>query len=383
MNIGMFSDTYIPQKNGVATAVKIYKEEMEKMGHNVYLFVPQYKFEHKRNEKNVFEFPAVRYFKEKEQRIALPISKHLFNIKKLDLDVLHSHAPFSTGIMARIISSNLDIKHVGTHHTMYEFYRHYVPLIIRPSLEQTQNMIKNWCLKLNKVIAPTENIKNVLVDYGVPSDHIRVIPTGIDVDKFQSDIKWNIRENFNIQEDDRVLLFVGRVAKEKNIDFLIKMFKKLTYEESNLKFLIIGDGVERQNLEEIVVENKLQQKVFFAGAQPREKVIDAYKQADIFTFASYTETQGLVVLESMAAGTPVVALGKMGVYDLLSQPETGGIMIDELVEDDFIHEILKLLRDKKLYEDYSKKGIDFVRKNYSVKVNVENIIKVYEEVINF
>ncbi|APT75382.1 glycosyl transferase family 1 [Marinitoga sp. 1137] len=382
MNIGIFSDVYFPQKNGVSTAVKLYKQEMEKLGHNVYLFVPRYSHNYKRNEKNVFEFPAIKFLFEKEQRIAIPISGDIFKIKDLELDIIHSQDPFSMGILAEFLAKLLKIKHVGTHHTMYEYYRKYLPLIIRPTLKQTQKMIRNWCLKLDKVISPTENIKEVLVDYGVPEDHIVVIPTGIETEIFNKEITWNLREEYNIMPDERILLFVGRLGPEKNIDFLINVFSKVVNNEKNTKFVIIGDGVEREKLEEMVVNLSLQEKVIFTGGQPREKVLEAYKQADIFVFASYTETQGLVVLESMAAGTPVVALGKMGVYDLLNHENAGGIMIKELNEDDFVHEILRVLKDHELHKQLSENGIKFVKENYSIEVSVKKIIEVYKDVLN-
>lgn len=382
MNIGIFSDVYFPQKNGVSTAVKLYKEEMEKLGHNVYLFVPKYSNSYKRNEKNIFEFPAIKFLFEKEQRIALPISTDIFKIKDLDLDIIHSQDPFSMGIFAEFLSRLLKIKHVGTHHTMYEYYRNYLPLIIRPTLKQTQRMIRNWCLKLDKVISPTENIKELLVSYGVPDEHIVVIPTGIDISKFKKDIEWDLRNEYDILPEEKILLFVGRLGPEKNIDFLIKIFHKVAYEEKNTKLVIIGDGVERNKLEELVIDLNMHDKVIFTGGQPREKVLDAYKQADLFIFASYTETQGLVVLESMAAGTPVVALGKMGVYDLLKHENAGGIMLTELNEDDFTHEILRVLRDNDLYKKLSQNAINFVKENYSIEVSVKRIIEVYKDVLN-
>ncbi|GAB6188675.1 glycosyltransferase family 4 protein [Marinitoga arctica] len=382
MNIGIFSDVYFPQKNGVSTAVKLYKEEMEKLGHNVYLFVPKYSNNYKRNEKNVFEFPAIKFLFEKEQRIALPISTDIFKIKDLNLDIIHSQDPFSMGIFAEFMAKLLKTKHIGTHHTMYEYYRNYLPLIIRPTLKQTQRMIRNWCLKLDKVISPTTNIKELLVSYGVPDDHVVVIPTGIDINKFNEEVIWNLRDEYNILPEEKILLFVGRLGPEKNIDFLIKVFHKIFHEERNVKFVIVGDGVEKNKLEELVIELDLHENVIFTGGQPREKVLDAYKQADLFIFASYTETQGLVVLESMAAGTPVVALGKMGVYDLLNHENAGGIMIKELNEDDFVHEILKVLRDKDLYKILSENGIRFVKENYSIEISVKKIIEVYNSVLN-
>lgn len=382
MNIAMFSDTYVPQKNGVATALKLYKESMKKMGHRVYMFVPKLGIDSKRHEDDVFEFPAFKFTAEKDHRIALPISTDIFKANKLDLDVIHSHSPFSMGIAADLVAKALDLPYVGTHHTMYEYYRHYVPFIFRPSLKQAQKLIRNWCIKLDKVIAPTKDIKDVLVQYGVPAEHIAVIPTGIDTYSFDGPVLWDIRKEYSIGEEEKILLFVGRLAEEKNIVFLIKMFSKLIKQtDQKYKFVIVGDGPEREKLEELSIELDLHDSIIFTGGQPREKVIDAYKQSDLFVFASYTETQGLVVLEAMAACTPVVALGKMGVRDLLSQKDAGGIMIDELNENEFIDSIIKLTQNKELYEKYSEKACNFVRNNYSINVTGQKIVEVYSQAI--
>ncbi|PNR94625.1 glycosyltransferase [Petrotoga sp. 9PWA.NaAc.5.4] len=382
MNIGMFSDTYVPQRNGVATALRLYKDEMEKRGNNVYLFVPKYDSDYNREEKNVFEFPAVKLFFEKEQRVAFPFSLDLFKVKELDLDIIHSHDPFSMGILARIVSKMLDLKHIGTHHTMYEYYLHYLPPLVRPKPEFMQRLIKNWCVKLDKVIAPTPNIKQTLVNYGVPPSHIEVIPTGIDIESFNKITVWDLRKEYKqIKEEDKILLFVGRLAKEKNIDFLIKVFNKVLIQEKDVKFVIVGGGPEKENLQELTKKLNIQDYVIFTDAQPREKVIDAYKQAYLFIFASYTETQGLVILESMAAGTPVIALGKLGVYDILSQKDTGGIMLKELKEDDFADAIIRLIKDSSLYKDLRKKTKEFVSKNYSIEKCVDKILDLYQKEI--
>jgi glycosyltransferase involved in cell wall biosynthesis len=381
MNIGMFSDTYYPERNGQATAISLYKKYLEELGHNVYLFIPKYDKKQKRDDNHIYESPSLRYFLDKNLRLAIPISPNLIKIKKLNLDVIHSHDPFSMGIYAKLASKILKIPHVGTHHTMFEHYTHYVPKLIRPSLEKTQEMIKKWCLSVNKVIAPTDNIKEVLESYGVPSTHIKVIPTGIDVESFQNEISFNVREHYNISNDEKFFLFVGRVSKEKNIDFLIKVYDEIQKKYSNFKFLIVGDGKDRENLKSLVKKLNLEDKIIFTGALDREKVIDIYKQAYMFIFASFTETQGLVVLESMAAGTPVVALGKMGVYDLLSIPDNGGIMIEELKKDKFVEEIEKLIINNENYEYLKKKGVNFVEKNFSTKLKVIEMANLYEEVI--
>lgn len=377
----MFSDTYYPEKNGQAIAIKMYKELMEDLGHSVYLFVPKYNISQKRNESNVFEFPSVSYIFDKNLRFAIPVSPNLKIIKNLNLDIIHTHDPLNIGLFASYVARRLRIKHVGTYHTMLDYYRHYLPKIIRPSKKSVEKLLRKWCVQLDKVIAPTETIKNVLISYGVPEYHIKTIPTGIDMNIFNENEKINIREKHNLNMQDKILLYVGRINKEKNIDFLIKIFHKIQKNDKNIKFIIIGLGKERTNLELLANRLKISNKVIFTGGLAREEVIDYYKQSDLFIFASYTETQGLVVLESMAAGTPVVALGKMGVYDILNNPESGGLMIEELNEEIFCNSIKNLLYNKTLYNSYSIKGIDYVKKYFSTNKNVEKLIELYNSVI--
>lgn len=234
-------------------------------------------------------------------------------------------------------------------------------------------------MKLNKVIAPTDNIRDELIEFGVPTEHVVTIPTGIDTDRFEEETVYDIRKEYNITDEHKILLFVGRLAKEKNIDFLIEVFDEYVKKDKNARFVIVGDGNEREHLEKIVEDKNLKNEVIFTGALPREKVIDVYKEADLFIFASYTETQGLVVLEAMAAGTPVVALGKMGVYDLMKDDTTGGIMIKELDKNDFLNAVDLLLNNDEKYTFYSERGKSFVRTNFSITTNVEKIIEIYKE----
>ena len=379
MKIAMFSDTYVPQRNGVSTAVKLYKDKLEERGHEVYVFVPRYSKEEKRNEKNVIEYPAIRYVLEKEQRIAIFHPYVPFKIKKMEFDIIHTHTPFSMGILAFLSAKLFDIPYIGTHHTMYEYYRHYLPPIIRPSLKMTKALIREWCKKLDKVIAPTTEVKNVLVSYGVPEDHIVVIPTGIDVEKFQEPPKYNIKEMFDIEDGKKIILYVGRLGKEKNIPFLMKVFSKVRKREDAV-FLLIGYGPELESLEFLAEELGIENDVIFAGKQDREIVIDAYKQADVFVFASYTETQGLVIIEAMAAGLPIVALGKLGVKDLL-EGSNGGIMLPELNEEEFSEAILKLLNDQKLHKTLGENGKKYVMENFSIDITIDKLLEVYHEFV--
>ena len=381
MNIGFFSDTYLPQRNGVAVALTLYRKVLEKAGHRVYLFVPKLQSGQRRNERGVFECPSFGYSLEKGQRIAVPVFPLINTIKALKLDVIHVHSPFSMSFYAKVVAKQLGIPAICTHHTNFEYYLHYVPPLIRPSVEQTRKLMTYWTYLFDKVVAPTEKIRELLKEWGVPEKKLKTIPTGIDMASFETELKWDIRSEYAIDDDQKILLFAGRIGQEKNIDFLIRTFKKLLGKRNDLYFVIIGEGEEKENLEKLTEELDLTNRIIFTGGKDREYVIDAYKAADIFWFASFTETQGLVILESMAAGTPVVALGRLGVYELLKNGNAGGIMLDELNEEVFMTAVVDLLKDPEEYERLSHLGKTFVKKHYSLKHTIDEMVKLYVETI--
>lgn len=382
MNIGFFSDTYTPQRNGVAIAITLYRKVMEQLGHKVYIFVPKFESSYKRTEKGVFECPSFGYSLEKGQRIGIPIVPLLPTIRSLNLDVIHVHSPFSMSFYGKVVAKSLKIPAICTHHTLFEYYLHYVPSMIRPSVEQTRKLMTYWAYLFDKVIAPTEKIRELLEEWGIPAHKLAAISTGIDTLSFQNPISWNIREVFKIPEEEKILLFVGRIGKEKNIDFLIKAFHKLLQNRRDVNFVIIGEGEEKEPLEKLAQNLGIADKVHFAGGRDRKDVIDAYNSADIFWFASFSETQGLVILESLTAGTPVVALGRLGVYELLKNTESGGIMLDELNEDSFIDSVQLLLNNKEEYDKRVEMGKKFVKQNFSLLHSVEQMLKLYKVAIS-
>jgi len=383
MNIGMFSDTYFPQKNGVSTVIKLYKEELEKMGHNVLLFVPKFNRKYKRTEDWVHEFPSMRYIFEKGQRLALPITPTAFKMKDFNLDLIHVHSPFTMSFFGKMVARSLNIPIIATHHTLFEFYLHYVPKLVRPSIETVRKLMVYWCKMFDKIIAPTQNISDLLLQMGLKEEEITVIPSGIDMDSFNKPKVFDLRNKLSLSQKDKIMLFVGRLGKEKNIPFLIDVYSKAVKQIPELKFVIVGEGEDRQELERYAYNKGVGNGVRFTGGIKREEVIDVYKQSDVFAFASYTETQGLVVLESMAAGTPVVALGKMGVYDLLKNPEAGGIMINELNEAEFVRSIVNVLKNREFYSNLSDMGRNFVHDKFSSDHSVKRTLELYETILAF
>ncbi|MCL5032171.1 MAG: glycosyltransferase family 4 protein [Thermotogae bacterium] len=374
MNISMMSDTYIPQINGVATSVHLFKEYLEEMGNNVYVFAPIVPS----NENHAFKVSGVKFFFEPQHRFAIPLSKKILKLSsKLDLDMIHSHAPFSMGFQAIRLSEKIGIPHIHTYHTLLTEYRHYLPMPLRPTEKAVKEFSMWFCNMTDAVIAPTEKIKTELVDYGVKAP-IYTLPTGIDVKNFQRGLRYSIREKHDISPNDKIILFVGRVAKEKNILFLIDAFSELHKRIDNTTLVIVGDGPERQEIIHKVSHLGIRDKVVLAGYIAREDIIEYYRQSDLFAFASITETQGLVVLEALSGGLPVVAVAKEGIADVLIEGK-GCLLVEEPLIKPFVDKMENILKNRSLRLRLSDEGVNYVNQNWSMDTMAKRLQDIYHE----
>jgi glycosyltransferase involved in cell wall biosynthesis len=374
MNIGMMSDTYIPQINGVATSVHLFKEYLEEMGNNVYVFAPVVPS----NENHAFKVSGLKFFFEPQHRFAIPLSQKILKLSsKLDLEMVHSHAPFSMGFQAIRLSEKIGIPHIHTYHTLLTEYRHYLPMPLRPTEKAVKEFSMWFCNMTDAVIAPTEKIKTELLDYGVKAP-IYTLPTGIDVKNFQRGLRYSIREKHGIPSNDKIILFVGRVAKEKNILFLIDAFFELHKRIDNTTLMIVGDGPERQEIIHKVSHLGIRNKVVFAGYITREDIVEYYRQSDLFAFASITETQGLVVLEALSAGLPVVAVAKEGIADVLVEGK-GCLLVEEPIIKPFVDKMENILKDRNLRLRLSDEGVNYVNQNWSMDTMAKRLQDIYHE----
>lgn len=376
MNIGMMTDTYIPQINGVATSVNLFKRYLEKIGENVYVFSPMIP----KNESGTFKVNGLRFLWEPQHRVAIPISHKMLKLStKLKIDVIHSHAPFSMGFQALRLGEKLGLPHIHTYHTLLTEYRHYIPFPFRPT-ENAVREFSNWfCNSTDAVIAPTGKIKDELLSYGVKSP-IYILPTGIDVENFRRPLKFSIRERHSISENDRIILFVGRIAMEKNLNFILKAFAHLQSKLKNTTLIMVGDGPEMKELSHLASHFKISDRVVMTGYMPRSELVEYYRQSDVFAFASVTETQGLVVLEALAAGLPVVAVAKEGVADVLKNG-VGCLLIDDVQLEPFVDRLLKILENPGLSMKMSKDGMNYVLEHWSMNTMAHRLDEIYKEVL--
>lgn len=372
MKILMVSDTYLPQINGVATSIYLSKKYLEMRGHEVYIVAPVAP----EGEERVIVVPGVPFLLEKQHRIVFANHLKIMEFAKSNgIEVVHSHDPLALGIRALKVQKDLRIPHVHTYHTLLTEYRHYVPPPFTPDRKTVEEFSRWFCNKVNIVIAPTEEIRVELLRYKVQRP-IEVIPTGIDTIEFSKAPDVDIRKIYNIPKDAILLMYAGRLAKEKNLEFLFNVVKRCMDHNKDIWFLVVGDGPQRKELEDFAQENGMEKRTVFTGYIPHAKIKDYYKASDLFVFSSLTETQGLVVLEALASGTPVVAIAYKGIANVLVNGE--GALTTGIDEEEFYVAIIKAIEKR---EELSKKGKAYVEKYWSMNTMADKLERVYTSAI--
>lgn len=327
MRIGLFTDTYFPQINGVATSVRMHKENLEKLGHQVFVFTTS--DPHAAPEARVFRIASIPFVNAK--RISFMFYPGLFKlVRALELDLIHTHTEFSLGIFGRSMARQLRIPLVHTYHTIYEHYTHYITRfgVLDPVAKKLARKISvDFCNSADQLIVPSAKVKDLLHSYRIKRP-VTVIPTGINLEKFNKNNYCMyktaaLRASLGIEPDQKVLLYIGRLSKEKNIDELLLYWKEYHTGNPHVRFLLVGDGPDRKRLQEITEELGIAGHTFFAGAVGWEQIGMYYQLGDVFVNASQSESQGLTFLEAMASGLPVVAKADPCLEGLLSPSING------------------------------------------------------------
>ena len=317
MRIGIFTDTYPPFINGVSTSIVMLENALRKKGHQVYIVTVnsdnmKYKYE---NDEHIIRIPGVPIGIYDYRLTGVYPLKALNKIRKWNLDVIHSHTEFGVGTFARIISKQFNIPLVHTYHTMYEDYVHYITkgYFNNTSKKIVEYLTNFYCDQTaTELIVPTKKTYDLFKEKYKYERNVHIVPTGIEVERFYKeniDSKKvdEIRKRHGLSKSDFVVLFVGRIAKEKDVEFLISAHEYLAKNYKS-KLLIVGDGPDLERYKKLAHKLDLDEYVIFAGKVPWEDVTLYYQIADIFATASTSETQGLTVIEAMAASLPVVAV---------------------------------------------------------------------------
>ncbi|MDK9711360.1 glycosyltransferase family 4 protein [Acidaminobacter sp.] len=330
MNIGIFTDCYYPQINGVVTSVMTLREELIRRGHNVTIVtvqVPGYK----KSSDGVIRIKAIPKFKLMDFRMALPLFYQDYQcIRDLQLDVIHTHTEFTIGLFGQFVASRLKIPMLHTYHTMYEDYTNYILRIKRGRglvKRFMRHSSKRYVRRYDAVVVPSLKTEKALRSYGIKNS-IHILPTGIDLAKFPSYEKVDphlaaLRQRLGLADSTKVVLSLGRVSEEKSVDVIIAQMEALSARTGDVRLLVVGDGPYMAPLQRLARDKGLERHVQFVGRVPWEEVPYYYSLADVFVSASKTETQGLTILEAMACQVPVVVYEDDNVADLIRDGVSG------------------------------------------------------------
>lgn len=378
LKIGFFTDTYASQINGVVSSIESFRIELEKQGHDVYVFAPKMKPEQKETDK-IIRFRAFKFIFQPEYYVSVPFTRQIIKkFWKKELDIVHTHTPFSLGNLGYYYSAVKKVPLVSTYHTLYP---EYVKAYILQGKVLTPNMVKKLSAifhnRCDLTIAPSEKIKKLLKSYGVKTK-IESLPTGINLNNFKKTQTNNFRKKNKIGPDDKVLLYVGRVAQEKNIDFLIKSFESISQQKQDVKLIIAGDGPHKKALKLLSKKLGLEKKVIFTGYLHKEDVVKAYYSSDIFVFASKTDTQGMVILEAAACGLPIVAVKDEAFADILKNKENGFTTGEN--KNIFADKIIKLLEEDILYRQMSSASKQ-IANDFTIEKQTNKLLEFYNKLI--
>lgn len=385
MRIGMFSDSYTPYISGVVRSIQTLRRGMEKAGHEVYVFGPRYPAglggpSDAQEEARVVRFPSVAAPLYPQFRIPVPRQTQVrAAVARLGLDVLHTHTPFVMGRMALDAARVLGRPLCFTFHTRYDVYlRHYAPgagSVLAPALNA---YVRRFCNACDLVITPTRAIAREVAGLGVDAP-IEVIPTGIPVGRFASRDPFErvrLRCQLGFANDDTVLLYTGRLSREKNLSLLLQAFRLLAADRPGVRLVLVGDGPLRDTLERTVAGWGLSGRVRLTGAVPPDRIAAFYRAADLYVFPSLTETQGLVVVEAMAAGLPVVAVASEVSGEVVAAGRAG--LVVPAAADELAAACRRLVDDPSLREQMGRAAQQAARA-YDSDVILTRILKLYEE----
>ena len=347
MRILFVSDVYFPRVNGVSTSIRTFRADLARQGVDSILIAPEYPGAAADGKPGIIRVPSGRVPRDPEDRrfLGAPLRRVLSLELAARVDLVHIHTPFIAHYAAARFARVHRLPVVATYHTYFEDYlHHYVPVLPRRMGRFiARHFTRSQCADVSALLAPSAQMRDALLAYGVDTP-IEVLPTGLPAESYLRGNGARFRESFGLPATRPLLLYVGRVAHEKNIDFLLRMFVRLRERRPDALLVIAGEGPAREHLGRLARDLDIDSQVRFIGYLDRvTELPDCYAAGDVFVFASRTETQGLVLLEAMAQGTPVVSVAELGTRSILT-PGCGAFVApeDETVFATAVNEALAL-----------------------------------------
>ena len=382
MRILMISDVFFPRINGVSTSIQTFVDAFLEMGHEVTLIAPNYPGVDQESF-DIIRIPSRQLPFDPEDRLMSlrKIKKLVPGLRQQDFDIVHVHTPFVAHYAGVYLGKALGLRVVTSYHTFFEaYFEKYLPRLPKRLLRAiARKFSRSQCNAVDGVISPSRQMSDKLREYGV-TQRIDIVPTGLPPICFEARDSAGFRARYNIPDNAFLLLYVGRVAFEKNIGFLIEMFEQVVAAAPHAHFLVTGEGPALKSLKYQASEAVCSQHIHFAGYLDRStQLLTCYQSSDCFVFASETETQGLVLLEAMASSLPVVSVASMGSKDVLTEGE--GCYIADLDHESFASKVVLLANQPERAQSLSKKGRAYAEA-WSAKAKAKEMLTFYKNILN-
>jgi glycosyltransferase involved in cell wall biosynthesis len=381
MNILMMSNTYAPIVGGIEKSIAVFSDQFRRQGHRVIIAAPEYKGRPK-NEQDVVRLPALQKFNGTDFSVNLPTSgKFSKLVEEFKPEIIHSHHPFLMGDLALRMAGQYQVPMVFTYHTMYEQYLHYLPVHNETVKRFVIELSVGYANLADSVIVPSESVRDVLLERGLTAP-VHVVPTGIEVGCFSAGDGKPLRERFGISAGDFMLGHVGRLEPEKNLEFLSGCVRGFLKEHEEARFLVVGRGSLEKKIRQNFQSDGLGDRLHWAGVLEGQDLVDSYHSMDAFVFASHSETQGMVLVEAMAAGVPVIAVDAPGVREVLKDNRNGR-MIKSDHREQFIAALEWLYAlNKKKRKDLRQNARD-TAEDFSMELCAKKMTGVYNQLISY
>jgi glycosyltransferase involved in cell wall biosynthesis len=378
MRIVMFTNTYLPHVGGVARSVSTYEEEFCRRGHEVLIVAPEFEGAEDLSGR-VLRVPAIQNFNGSDFSVRIPQPGLLADfIDSVRPDLLHSHHPFLLGDAALRLAWSRRLPLVFTYHTMYEQYTHYVPLDSDAIKRFVIQMSTEYCNLCDHIIAPSESVVTVLRERGVTVP-ISAIPTGIDLALYSRGNGPAFRRTFGIDARATVVGHVGRLAAEKNLDYLADAVGCFLAQQTDAMFVVVGTGDAADSMRRILEEHAEPKRVVMVGQLTGQDLADAYAAMDVFAFSSKSETQGMVLAEALAAGVPAVALDAPGAREIVG--DTNGRLLDgAATAEEFAAALRDVVQDAERLKQL-RAAAQRTARNFSIETCSDRLLEVYTALV--
>ncbi len=375
MRVALFTNNYVPFCGGVTTSVETLRRGLAGRGHEVWVFAPR--FPGAAADPHVVRYPSIPAATYPEFALAIPFSRAIAaRARALAIDVFHAQHPFLLGPTARRLARQPRRPLVFTYHTRYEKYAHYVPLQRNLVEAAAVRLSTRFAAKATAVIAPSAIIRDELLGRGVRTP-IAVVPTGIDLSRFCPGDRPTARRELGLAADERVLLYVGRLDREKSVERILLAFDRIASTVPRARLLLIGQGTQAQALRRLAHSLPIADRIQFLGLRAHADLPVCYRAADLFVFASETETQGLVLAEAAASGLPAVAVAAPGCDEVVQDGASG--LLTKAEPAALAEAAIGLLVDGERRRVMGLRAREVATRQFGVDLQIDRTLAVYEE----